>query len=248
MLAVKDLKVLVEQKEILKGVSLTIPKGEIHVLMGPNGSGKSTLGHVLMGAENYRVQGGQIALDAEDITPLATAQRANKGLFLAFQSPVVIPGLKISEYLRNLYCLRKNTQVGVAEFRKILKEKTDLLKMDRSSLQRYLNDGFSGGEMKRLEILQMLLLEPKVAILDEIDSGVDVDGQKIIADCILHAVKEFGTSFLIVTHYERMIQFLQPSQVHIILDGKISRSGDLSLVSALQREGYYWVRKSPEEV
>lgn len=244
MLLLKDIHAKIDNKEILKGLNLEVPQGEIHVLMGPNGVGKSTLGHLLMGANTYQLTKGSISLDGENVNELNTMQRANKGLFLAFQYPVAIPGLKISEYLRNLYSLKHNKQVSVSEFRKILKEKLELLQIDRMSLQRYLNDGFSGGEMKRLEMLQLMVIEPKVAILDEIDSGVDMDAQKIVAECILHMQKNSQTSFIIVTHYQRLIQILQPQKVHMMLDGKIVKSGDLSLVDSLEKEGYDWIRKN----
>jgi len=244
MLSLKNIHATVEDKPILKGLNLEIPQGEIHVLMGPNGVGKSTLGHVLMGAAAYQLTQGEIILDSENLTSLNTAQRANKGLFLAFQYPVAVPGLKISEYLRNLYSLRHNKQVSVSEFRKILKEKLELLQIDRMSLQRYLNDGFSGGEMKRLEMLQLMVIEPKIAILDEIDSGVDMDAQKIVAESILHLAKHSKTSFLIVSHYQRLIQILQPHKVHIMLDGKIAKSGDLGLVHSLEKEGYDWIKEN----
>ena len=244
MLSLNNIHANVENKEILKGLNLEIPAGEIHVLMGPNGVGKSTLGHILMGANTYQLTKGDIILNQENINALTTAERAKRGLFLAFQYPVAVPGLKISEYLRNLYSLHHNRQVNVSEFRKILKEKLELLQIDRMSLQRYLNDGFSGGEMKRLEILQLMLIEPKIAILDEIDSGVDMDAQKIVANCILHMTKNSKTSFIIVTHYQRLIQILQPQKVHMMLDGKIIKSGDLGLVNSLEKEGYDWIRKN----
>jgi Fe-S cluster assembly ATP-binding protein len=244
MLSLNNIHANIDNKEILKGLTLNIPEGEIHVLMGPNGVGKSTLGHLLMGAQSYTQTKGDILLNNENLNELDTAQRAQKGLFLAFQYPVAIPGLKISEYLRNLYCLRHNKQVSVSEFRKILKDKLELLQIDRMSLQRYLNDGFSGGEMKRLEMLQLMVIEPKVAILDEIDSGVDMDAQKIVAECILHMQKNYKTSFIIVTHYQRLIQIIQPQKVHMMLDGKIIKTGDLSLVDSLEKEGYDWIRKN----
>ncbi|BBH52686.1 Fe-S cluster assembly ATPase SufC [Fluviispira sanaruensis] len=244
MLTINQVKASVGDKEILKGIDLEIPAGEIHVLMGPNGVGKSTLGHVLMGSKNYKLNSGKILLDGEDISELDTADRAKKGIFLAFQYPVSIPGLKISEYLRNLYNLRHAKQVSVSEFRKILKNKLELLNIERASLQRYLNDGFSGGEMKRLEMLQLMLIEPKVAILDEIDSGVDVDAQKIVAESIKHIAKEIGTSFIIVTHYQRLLNFINPHKIHVILDGKINQSGDMSLVEELEREGYEHIRQN----
>lgn len=244
MLSIQNLKVSVEKKEILKGIDLDIPKGEIHVIMGPNGSGKSTLSHTLMASKTYTVQEGHIFLDGQDISDLDTSNRSLKGLFLAFQYPTAIPGLKLSEYLRSLYNIHHNQQLSVSEFRKILKDKLDFLNIERSALSRYLNDGFSGGEMKRLEMLQLMLLKPKVAILDEIDSGVDVDAQKIVGKCILHMAQEFGTSFVIVTHYQRLLNFIQPHRVHIILDGKITKSGDMSLVQALDSQGYDWVKEN----
>lgn len=246
MLVIQDLKATVGEKEILKGINLEIPAKEIHVLMGPNGVGKSTMGHVLMANKSYTQTAGKIVLDGLDITDLDTAERARSGLFLAFQYPVSIPGLRVSEYLRNLYCLRHNVQIGVAEFRKIVREKLDMLKIDRSALSRYLNDGFSGGEMKRLEMLQLALIKPKVAILDEIDSGVDVDAQKTVAEAISTLRDVDGTSFVIITHYQRLLNFVKPDKVHVVLDGKVTRSGDMSLVQSLEREGYDWVRQSSE--
>jgi len=246
MLVVQNLHAPLGDKDILKGVNLEIPEGEIHVVMGPNGVGKSTMGHVLLGHKSYEQTAGRIILDGTDITDFDTAQRAKAGLFLAFQYPVSIPGLRGAEYLRNLYCLRHNVQVGVAEFRKIVREKLDMLNIDRSALSRYLNDGFSGGEMKRLEMLQLALIKPKVAILDEIDSGVDVDAQKTVAEVITRLRETDGTSFVIITHYQRLLNFVKPDKVHVVLDGRVTRSGDMSLVQALEREGYDWVRQMGE--
>lgn len=246
MLVINNLKARIGEKEILTGVNLEVPAGEIHVIMGPNGVGKSTMGHVLMGHKSYERTDGTIALDGVDLTEADTAERARAGLFLAFQYPVSIPGLRVSEYLRNLYCMRHNVQLGVAEFRKIVREKMDMLNIDRSVLSRYLNDGFSGGEMKRLEMLQLALVKPKVAILDEIDSGVDVDAQKTVAEAIRKLRDTDGTSFIIITHYQRLLNFVNPDKVHVVLEGKVTRTGDMSLVQALEREGYDWVRQSSE--
>jgi Fe-S cluster assembly ATP-binding protein len=243
MLKIQNLTAKVADKEILKGIDLEVPRGEIHVIMGPNGVGKSTLGHVLMGNKSYEHTGGRILLDGEDITELGTAERALKGLFLAFQNPVSVPGLKVSEFLRNLYSLRHGVQVSVAEFRKIVRERLELLDIERSALQRYLNDGFSGGEMKRLEMLQLSLVQPKIAVLDEIDSGVDVDAQKTVADAITRIRDSQGTSFLIITHYQRLLNFVKPDKVHVVLDGKVTRSGSMDLVASLEKDGYDWVRK-----
>lgn len=244
MLSIKGLKASVREKQILNGIDLDIPAGEIHVIMGPNGAGKSTLGHTIMGSKSYEVTDGSISIDGEDVTHLDTTEKAKKGLFLAFQYPVSIAGLKISEYLRNLYNIRHSKQVSVSEFRKILKSKLELLQIDRTVLQRYLNEGFSGGEMKRFEMLQLMLIQPKVAILDEIDSGVDVDAQKIVADCIKHIAQETKTSFIIVTHYQRLLNFINPDKVHIILDGKINMTGDISLAHSLEKNGYEYIRQN----
>ncbi|WP_338637353.1 Fe-S cluster assembly ATPase SufC [Spirobacillus cienkowskii] len=246
MLSIRNLKASVASKEILKGVNLEIPKGEVHVIMGPNGVGKSTLSHVLMGSKNYDITEGAVFLNGEDITQLDTAERARRGLFLAFQYPVSVPGLKISEYLRNLYNISHEKQVSVSEFRKIIKEKLELLSIDRMALQRYLNEGFSGGEMKKFEMLQLMLVEPKIAILDEIDSGVDVDAQKIVAKAINYIAKTYNTSFLIVTHYQRLLNFVEPHKVHVVLDGKINLSGDMELVHKLERSGYDAIRQGYE--
>ena len=242
MLRIESLKANIGEKELLKGINLTVPKGEIHVIMGPNGVGKSTLGNVLMGHKAYTQTAGQIYLNDENITELNTSERALKGLFLAFQYPVAVPGLRISEYLRNLYCLRHGQELSVADFRKVLRQKLDMLNIERSATTRYLNDGFSGGEMKRLEMLQLALVAPKLAILDEIDSGVDVDAQKTLAEAILRIRESEGTSFLIITHYQRLLNFLKPDKVHVVLNGKIERSGGLELVTRLEEEGYDWFR------
>lgn len=243
MLEILNLHAHVEGKEdILKDFSLTMRSQEKCVLMGPNGAGKSTLNHVLMGSKNYLASAERMTLNGQDLQPLSTHERARLGLFMAFQYPVTIPGLKISEYLRNLYNLHHNAQVGVAEFRKVLKDKLELLSIEPGLLRRYLNDGFSGGEMKRFEMLQMLLLEPKVALLDEVDSGVDVDAQKIIAKAIHYAVENYGTSVLVVTHYPRLPYSLEPDHVHIFLDGRIVQSGGLELVDTLETSGYEYFK------
>ncbi len=239
---------MIEKKEILKGLSLEINEGEIHILMGPNGIGKSTLGHLIMGASHVHLTQGEIKLNETNLSGLSTAERARLGLYLAFQSPVAVPGLRISEYLRNLYNMHHNKQLSVSEFRKVLKEKLELLQIDRQALQRYLNDGFSGGEMKRFEMLQLMLLEPKFAVLDEIDSGVDMDAQKIVAQCITYMSKTSKTAFLIVTHYQRLLNFLDAHKVHVMLDGRIAKSGGLELVTSLEKEGYHWVKDHNTEV
>lgn len=245
LLKIRNLFAKVDGKEVLRGIDLDIAQGEIHVMMGPNGIGKSTLAHVLMGKKAYTVESGSIEVDGEDITGLNVAERARKGLFLGFQYPVAVPGLKVSEYLRSLYNVTHNKQIGVAEFRRFLKDKLEMLDMDRSILSRYLNDGLSGGEMKRLEMLQLAVVKPKLAILDEIDSGVDVDAQKTIGEAIKKIAANDKTSFLIISHYQRLPKMVEPTRIHVVLEGKITRSGDLSLVDALEREGYDWMRTQP---
>lgn len=243
LLSLKNIRSTIGEKEVLKGVNLNVDRGEIHVLMGPNGIGKSTMAHVLMGNKNYNLLSGSVTLAGEDITNLSTAERARKGLFLGFQYPVSVPGLKISEYLRNLHNMIHGTQVGVSEFRKLLKDKLEMLEMDRSILSRYLNEGLSGGEMKRLEMLQLAVVKPKVAVLDEIDSGVDVDAQKTIAEAIKRLCKQDGTAFILITHYQRLPNLVNPNKVHVVLDGQIVQTGDKTLVDAVEREGYDWFRQ-----
>lgn len=238
MLDIRNFKVNIGSKEVIKGLNLMVPPGEIHVLMGPNGVGKSTLGHVLMGSPQYQVIQGQAFLDGVDLLALETTQRAKQGLFLAFQYPVSIAGLRLSEFLRNLYNVRHDQQLSVSEFRKKLKDKLEILDIERGVLQRYLNDGFSGGEMKRFEMLQLMLFEPKIAILDEIDSGVDVDAQKIIAQSIRAVAHNQKTGFLIVTHYNRLLNLLEPHKIHVMLEGRVVRSGDMGLVENIERNGY----------
>ena len=243
MLRIQDLSVSVHGKSVLNHLNLSIPKGEIHVVMGPNGAGKSTLSHLLMGRPNYLQEQGNIFLDGENLAHLETAERAKKGLFLAFQHPIAIPGLKISEFLRQMHFGMTGQQMSVAEFRKILKHELELLGMNRDLLQRSLNDGLSGGEMKRLEMLQLALLKPKLAILDEIDSGVDIDGQKALTKAIERASKEFGTSFLLITHYHKLLESLNPHKIHILMDGTIKQTGDLSLLKNLEESGYDWFKQ-----
>jgi Fe-S cluster assembly ATP-binding protein len=247
IMEIRDLRASVAEKPVLKGLNLSLPKGEVHIIMGPNGVGKSTLSHVLMGNNSFKVQGGSVVLDGAELLSLDTSERARKGLFLAFQYPVSIPGLRISEYLRNLYNLHHGGPVGVSEFRKLLRSRMEMLNLNRDVASRYLNEGFSGGEMKRLEMLQLSLMQPKVAILDEIDSGVDIDAQKTIAQAIGEIARTTGTAFLIITHYQRLLRFLNPHKIHVLMDGTIARSGDISIVDSLEREGYDWVRKQVGE-
>ena len=244
MLKIKNLSVNIGEKSVLKKLNLDLPKGEIHVLMGPNGAGKSTLGNALMGHPSYHITEGEVLLEGEDLLALDTAQRAKSGLFLAFQYPVAIPGLRISEYLRTLYTNATQEVISVADFRKRLRHELETLEMDKGLLQRYLNDGLSGGEMKRLQMLELSLLKPKIAVLDEIDSGVDIDGQKIVAHAIERATREFGTSFLLVTHYQRLLKIVKPSKIHVLLDGGIVNSGGFEIVENLEKGGYQWFKEN----
>lgn len=247
LLRINDLHASIDGKDILKGLNLEVDTGQVHVMMGPNGIGKSTLAHILMGNRAYKVTQGSVTLSGEDMAGLSVSERARKGFFLGFQYPVAVPGLKISEYLRNLYNVNHEAQMGVAEFRRYVRDKLEMLDMERSVLGRYLNDGLSGGEMKRLEMLQLAVVKPKVAILDEIDSGVDVDAQKTIGEAIRKICDNDKTAFLIISHYQRLPKLVRPDKIHVVLDGKITRSGDMSLVEALEREGYEWVRQQTAE-
>jgi Fe-S cluster assembly ATP-binding protein len=245
-LHISGLRSSVEGKEILKGIDLTIEPGKVHALMGPNGSGKSTLAFSLAGHPHYDVTAGTATLDGEDILALAPDKRARAGLFLSFQYPAAIPGVKVPNFL---YAARQAVRPGEltpAKFRALLLEKMDLLGMDPSFLGRYLNDGFSGGEKKRLEMLQMAVLAPKYAILDETDSGLDVDALKDVGDTVnaLRASDEGKTTgFLIITHYPRILQHIAPDVVHVMIDGRIGKTGGPDLAHRIEREGYDVIRE-----
>lgn len=237
-LVIKDLYVSVEGKEILKGINLELNRGEIHALMGPNGSGKSTLAHVLMGHPKYQITKGKILIDGEDITELSPDKRAKLGLFLSFQHPQEIPGVTVSNFLRTAYNSLKGENVPVMVFYEILKEKMGLLEMDASFTKRYLNQGFSGGEKKKTEILQMLILNPLFVVLDETDSGTDVDALKIIADGINKIRDNNNTGCLLITHYNRILKYVKPNKVTIIVNGKIVDRGDAKLADEIEANGY----------
>nr|WP_298373519.1 Fe-S cluster assembly ATPase SufC [uncultured Halomonas sp.] len=244
MLEVKDLHVTVEGNEILKGLSLTVNAGEVHAIMGPNGSGKSTLSAVIAGKEDYEVTSGSITFEGRDVLEMEIEERAQAGLLLAFQYPVEIPGVK------NIYLLkaalnaqrkaRGESEIPAPEFMKLVKEKLAFMKMNASFLQRAVNEGFSGGEKKRNEILQMLLLEPKLAMLDEIDSGLDIDAMKIVAEGV-NSLRSEERAVLMVTHYQRLLDYITPDYVHVLVDGRIAKSGDKSLALELESRGYEWV-------
>ncbi len=247
-LTIKDLRVSVEGKLILKGLNLEVKQGEIHALMGPNGSGKSTLAYSLMGHPKYEVEGGEVWFKGQNILELAPDERARLGLFLAFQYPTAIPGVSMANFLRTAVNAVKGGGktngngkgpggVPVAEFRKMMTEKMELLQMDKSFARRYLNDGFSGGEKKRAEILQMAMLEPEIAILDETDSGLDIDALRIVANGV-SALAGPDMGALIITHYQRILNYIKPDFVHVMVNGQIVASGGADLAQQLEAEGY----------
>lgn len=247
-LVINNLHVNVEETEILKGVNLTIKTGEVHAVMGPNGTGKSTLAYALMGHPKYKVTKGDATLDGKDLLELDPNERSKLGLFLAFQYPIAIPGVSVANFLRtaiNAHRKAKDPEdkgISIPDFRKKLKEKMALLDMDESFAGRYLNDGFSGGEKKRVEILQMATLEPKFSILDETDSGLDIDALKIVAHGI-NTISNKDQGILVITHYQRILNYITPDFVHVMLNGRIVESGGPELALHLEEEGYKWLRK-----
>jgi Fe-S cluster assembly ATP-binding protein len=238
MLEIKNLHVSCDGKEIIKGVSLSFAKGEVHALMGPNGSGKSTISHAIMGNPKYKVTSGQIILNGENITGLKADERARKGLFLSFQHPPTITGVTISAFLREAVNNLREEKLGVVEFHKLLKENMAKLKMDKSFLKRYLNDGFSGGEKKRAEMLQLMMLKPQFAFLDETDSGLDVDAIKIVANGIKEVQKKSDMGIILITHYNRFLEFFDFNKVSVIVKGKIVAQGGKELASRIESEGF----------
>ena len=243
-LEIKDLHVSIEDKEILKGVNLTLKTGEIHAIMGPNGTGKSTLSAAIMGNPNYEVTQGEILLDGQNILELEVDERARLGLFLAMQYPSEIPGITNAEFMRAAINARReeDDKISVREFLKKLDEKMDLLNMPEEMAERYLNEGFSGGEKKRNEILQLLMLEPSFAILDEIDSGLDIDALKVVAKGV-NAMRGDDFGVLIITHYQRLLNYITPDVVHIMMDGRVVLTGDADLAKRLEAEGYAGISK-----
>jgi Fe-S cluster assembly ATP-binding protein len=251
-LEIKNLHVSVEDKPILKGVDLTVKQGEVHALMGPNGSGKSTLANTLMGHPDYEVTDGQILFDGIDITEFEPDERSRMGLFLAFQYPVVIPGVTLANFLRQALNARRKAVdpddkgMPIPEFRRLLKEKMDTLQMSHDFAGRYLNEGFSGGEKKRAEILQMATLEPKIAVLDETDSGLDIDALRIVSEGVMKlAGPDLGV--LVITHYQRILNYVKPQFVHVLVNGRIVESGGAELALKLEAHGYDWVREKMDE-
>jgi Fe-S cluster assembly ATP-binding protein len=241
---IEGLRAGIENKEILKGLDLTINNGEIHAIMGPNGTGKSTLASVLMGHPSYEVTGGSVSLDGEDLLEMAVDERARAGLFLAMQYPSEIPGVTNSDFLRSAINARRGegNEISLIKFIRQMEGKMKDLEMNPEFAHRYLNEGFSGGEKKRNEILQMLLLEPRLTILDEIDSGLDIDALKIVANGV-NSLRDENRSFLIITHYQRLLNYVKPDFVHVMMQGRIVRSGGPELAERLESEGYDWIKE-----
>jgi len=252
-LEIRDLTVQVEDKVILKGANLAISKGEIHALMGPNGSGKSTLANVLMGNPFYQVVKGEVLYKGEDLLAMSPDERARKGLFIAFQYPVSIPGVTMSSFLRTAISARRGYEkelMPVSEFQKLLRQKMEELRIEPSIVTRYVNEGFSGGEKKRAEILQMALLDPEIAIMDETDSGLDIDSVKIVSDGVtrMYEQAQGRMGILVITHYSRILHFIKPSFVHVMFDGRFVVSGGPELAEELEQTGYEGIKAQFEVI
>lgn len=251
VLEIRNLHVSIEQKEILKGVSLAVTQGEVHAIMGPNGTGKSTLAYTLMGHPNYTVTEGEVTFKNQNLLDLATDERSRLGLFLAFQYPVSIPGVTVANFLRTALNAKRKAQnpedkgIAIPEFRKLLTAKMEMLKMDTSFAGRYLNEGFSGGEKKRAEVLQMAILQPEIAILDETDSGLDIDALRVVSEGV-NLLKEQNIGVLLITHYQRMLNYIKPDFVHVMMNGTIVESGGADLALHLEEHGYEWIREKIE--
>ncbi len=254
VLQISNLHVAIDGKEILKGVNLTIRQGEVHALMGPNGSGKSTLSYALMGHPNYEVTAGSVTLDGKELLELEADERAKAGIFLAFQYPTSIPGVTVANFIRHAVTNvrhpdRKEGEdlIPMREFRKELREQMDELGMDAEFARRYLNEGFSGGEKKRAEVLQLAMLRPAFAVLDETDSGLDIDAVRVVSEGVNRVASKAQTGILVITHYQRILNYIKPGFVHILFGGRIVESGGPELVDVLEQQGYDWVRtKYPE--
>ena len=245
MLSIKNLHAFIEDKAILKGINLEVKAGEIHAIMGPNGAGKSTLASIIAGNENYTVTQGEILLDNENISDLAPEERAHRGVFLSFQYPVEIPGVSVTNFMKTAINesrkARGHEDMPAADMLKLIREKSELLEIDRKFLSRSLNEGFSGGEKKRNEIFQMAMLEPKLAILDETDSGLDIDALRIVANGV-NKLKNKDNAVLLITHYQRLLDYIVPDFVHVLMDGKIVKSGGKELAYELEEKGYDWIK------
>jgi Fe-S cluster assembly ATP-binding protein len=245
MLQVKNLHASINDKEILKGINLEIKAGEVHAIMGPNGSGKSTLSAVIAGKEEYEVTEGSVILNGEDLADLAPEERAHKGVFLSFQYPVEIPGVTVTNFIKTAINETRKAkgqeELPAKDMLKLIREKADLLEIDRKFLSRSLNEGFSGGEKKRNEIFQMAMLEPKLAILDETDSGLDIDALKVVANGV-NKLKSSENAVLVITHYQRLLDYIVPDFVHVLYNGKIVKSGGKELALELEAKGYDWLK------
>ena len=246
MLKIENLHASVEDKSILKGINLEIKAGEVHALMGPNGSGKSTLASVVAGKEEYEVTKGTILFNDEDIEDLAAEERAHKGIFLSFQYPVEIPGVSVTNFMKTAINETRKAkgleEMPAKDMLKLIREKSELLEIDRKFLSRSLNEGFSGGEKKRNEIFQMAMLEPKLAILDETDSGLDIDALRIVANGV-NKLKSKDNAVLVITHYQRLLDYIVPDFVHVLYDGRIVKSGGKELAHELEEKGYDWIKE-----
>ena len=246
MLKIKNLHASVDGKEILKGINLDIKAGEIHAIMGPNGSGKSTLASVISGKEEYEMTEGEIILHDEEISEMEADERAHKGVFLSFQYPVEIPGVSVTNFMKTAINESRKARgledMPAKDMLKLIREKSELLEIDRKFLSRSLNEGFSGGEKKRNEIFQMAMLEPKLAILDETDSGLDIDALKIVANGV-NKLRSKDNAVIVITHYQRLLDYIVPDYVHVLLNGKIVKSGTKELAYELEEKGYDWIKK-----
>lgn len=248
-LEIRNLHVAVDGKEILQGVDLVVPQGEVHALMGPNGTGKSTLAYTLMGRPGYEVTEGEVWFKGQNILELDPEERARLGLFLAFQYPVAVPGVTVANFLRAALNAKRKAEnpedpgISIPEFRKLLVDRMAMLKMDPGFVGRYLNDGFSGGEKKRTEVLQMAVLEPEIAILDETDSGLDIDALRTVSEGVNLLREKLDLGVLVITHYQRILRYIQPDYVHIMMGGRIVESGGPELAEHLEEHGYEWIRE-----
>ena len=250
MLKIQDLKVEIEGKEIIKGLNLEINKGEVHAIMGPNGAGKSTLSAVIAGREEYEVTSGTIEFEGKDIMDLAPEERAHAGVFLSFQYPVEIPGVSVTNFIKTAINESRKARglepMEAKDLLKLMREKQQLLAMDKTFMSRSINEGFSGGEKKRNEIFQMAMLDPKLAILDETDSGLDIDALRIVANGV-NKLKNQDNAVMVITHYQRLLDHIIPDFVHVLFDGKIVKSGDKNLAIKLEEKGYDWIKQELKE-
>lgn len=252
-ISIRNLHVSIDGKQILKGVNLDIHQGDIHALMGPNGTGKSTLAYTLMGHPSYEVTDGEVWFKGSNVLELEPDERSHIGVFLAFQYPTAIPGVTMANFLRSAINAKRKASdpedkgISIPEFRKLLKEKMDMLKMDHSFAGRYLNEGFSGGEKKRAEVLQMAVLQPEIAIMDETDSGLDIDALRIVSEGV-NTLRGPKLGVLVITHYQRILNYIKPDFVHIMLDGRIVESGGAELALHLEEHGYDWLRDKADAI